>query len=403
MENKILAVAARRRLDHDTIRTHLTEKRWSREFGILLDFMTSYYNRDQTAEAVDPEILTELIKESTHAEKHKEKFVNLLTTVMNVDVSAENLVEVVLAGKRSEIAQALSIAIANGQPHQKLLEEYQGILSVTELESPDQAEELVVYTSDDIDELLAEAANRDNVVPIFPRALADRLDGGLEGSDHLILIARPEIGKTALILTIACGIARTGKKVVLFNNEERIARLYTRAISCMTGRTVQEVRADPQGARDLAMERGFGNLIFVEMTPGSPAQIDAELEKHPDAVAFIVDQLRHLLVKGDNRTNQLEAAANAVRNIAKRRDLVAISVTQAGDSAEGESILGMGDVDSSNTGIPGACDVLLGVGANEQQKRDGIRVMTLIKNKVSGAHESFHTRINSMISKYVSV
>ena len=109
-----------------------------------------------------------------------------------------------------------------------------------------------------------------------------------------------------------------------------------------------------------------------------------------------------MAVKSDTRTNQLEEAANAMRNIAKRYDAIAITVTQAGDSAQGKAVLDMGDVDSSNTGIPGACDVLLGIGGTEQQIAQGIRTLSLSKNKIGGVHDSFPVRFNPRISKFVS-
>ena len=165
--------------------------------------------------------------------------------------------------------------------------------------------------------------------------------------------------------------------------------------------TAAEIRANPQAAKDIAEQVGYHNIIFVSMSPGSPRQIEALVERYK-AKWFIVDQLRHLAVSSDTRTNQLEAAANAIRNIGKRYDAIAIDVTQAGDSAQGKAILDMGDVDSSNTGIPGACDVLLGIGATDQQVAQGIRVLSLSKNKIGGVHDSFPVRFNPSISKYVS-
>lgn len=400
MELQILHSALESREHYELYRQHLNPKRWSREFQIIFGYVDDYYKRDKEAQSVDRTVLEEIITNSIQNKKHVDKFVAYVNEAWGQEASTANVQEAVLAARRSEVAIELATAIVNGKDHAKILEEYNQLLLKESLEEDSNIE---TYTVSDMANILTDDADRSNIVPIFPRALAERLDGGLEGSDHLILIARPEMGKTALILTIACGMARAGIQVVVFNNEERIRRLYARAISCITGLTIHEIRADRERAMALAMERGFGNIIFKSMSPGSPAQIDRELEKYPEAKAFIVDQLRNLVVKADNKTNQLEEAAKGIRNIAKARDLVAISVTQAGDSAEGKSVLGMGDVDSSNTGIPGACDILLGVGANEQQKAEGIRILTLIKNKTTGDHDSFPTRVNPMISKYVSV
>jgi replicative DNA helicase len=210
------------------------------------------------------------------------------------------------------------------------------------------------------------------------------------------------MGKTALELTMACGFAKQGKVGIVFNNEERVERLRMRGLCCATGMTAKEVRADPDRAKALAREVGFHNIIFISLSPGSPQQIEAFVDRYK-AKWFIVDQLRNLNVKSDTKTNQLEEGAKSMRNIAKKFDAVAITITQAGDSAEGKAVLTMGDVDSSNTGIPGACDVLLGIGATEEQKRTGIRVLSLSKNKIGGVHDDFPVRFNPWLSRYVSI
>lgn len=405
MENLILSTALKGRRDFEMFHKYIDPKRWSREFQIVWEFVSSYYTRDREALYVDRGVLAEIIAGSVRNDKHLDKFMAMINQAYDMEVSGANVKEAVLMAKREELATALSMAIANGKDHNDLLKEYTQLLAVEEVEAASDSS-IETYTSDDIEALLLSDARREGVVPIYPKALGDRLEGGMQGSDSMILIARPEMGKTALNLTIATGAARDGFKVMVFNNEERVSRLYLRAISCITGMTSAEVRQDIYTARELAMERGFGNIIFKAMTPGSPNQIKAEIERHAeqhDTKLIIVDQLRNLLVKAETKTNQLEEAAKAIRNIGKEMDIATISVTQAGDSAQDKSILDMGDVDSSNTGIPGACDVLLGVGANQVQKDQGIRILTPIKNKLSGDHEPFPTRINPFISKYVSV
>lgn len=404
MENLILSTALKGRREFELFHQYLDPKRWSREFQIVWDFVASYYKRDRATQFVDRAVLGEIVNNSVRNDKHAVKFMQMIDQAYGTDVSGANVKEAVLLAKREELAQALAMAIANGKDHGGLLQEYNALLAVEDMEAATDSS-IVTFTSDDIEALLLADARRDGVVPIYPKALGDRLEGGMQGSDSMIVIARPELGKTALNLTMATGAARDGFKVMIYNNEERMSRLYLRAISCMTGLTSHEVRADIYTARQQAMDRGFGNIIFKEMTPGSPRQIKAEIERHTehDTKLIIVDQLRNLLVKADTKTNQLEEAAKAIRNIGKEMDIATISVTQAGDSAQDKSVLDMGDVDSSNTGIPGACDVLLGIGANVIQKDQGIRVLTPIKNKLSGDHEPFPTRINPFISKYVSL
>jgi hypothetical protein len=166
--------------------------------------------------------------------------------------------------------------------------------------------------------------------------------------------------------------------------------------------TAAEIRANPQAAKDIAEQVGYHNIIFVSLSPGTLSQIEAFVDRYK-AKWFIVDQIRHLNMKADNRTNQLEAAANGVRNIAKKYDAIGISITQAADSATGKAVLEMGDVDSSNVGIPGACDVLLGIGGTNEQRNQNVRVLSLAKNKIGGMHDNFPVRFNPFLSKYVSI
>lgn len=400
MEHKLLKISLDTKENFDLVNQYITLKDYSREFSIVFGFVKDYYERDSKANHVDVDLLKELISSEVQNEKHADRFKEFLDETINLDVSSANIKQVVLQAKQRELANELAIAIANGKDHEELLKKYQAILEYTDLDEMLE-KGLEVYDSSTLDDLIEHETDPASKLQVYPLALGDRLEGGVQGSDHITLIARPEMGKTGLILTIANGFARQGAVGIIFNNEERITRLRLRALSCATGMTANEIRTNPQAAKDIAEQTGYHNIIFVSMSPGSPRQIEAMVERYK-AKWFVVDQLRHLAIKSDTRTNQLEAAANAMRNIAKKYDAVAITVTQAGDSAEGKAVLDMGDVDSSNTGIPGACDVLLGIGATEQHKEQGLRILSLSKNKLGGVHDSFPVRFNPGISKYVS-
>ena len=73
-----------------------------------------------------------------------------------------------------------------------------------------------------------------------------------------------------------------------------------------------------------------------------------------------------------------------MRNFAKRYKLLAVSITQAGDSANGKAILSRGDIDNSNVGIPGASDLMIGIGASHEQEISGERTLSFPKQKISG-------------------
>lgn len=401
MEKQLLSTILASRESFSLIDQYINRKLYSREFGILYDFIAGYYGRDDNARLVDTAVLRELIGTEVPNEKHRDRFLKLLEESIATEASTENVKDVVLGMKRNELGLMLATAISNGDEHDELLEEYQQLLRFSSLD--DMLEKGVeCYDTHDVDMLIADAGNREGLMIVYPKSLNDRLDGGVTGSDSMIIIARPEMGKTALILTMACGFAKQGKRGIIFNNEERIDRLRLRALSCCTGMTKLEMLADPDKARELANANGYHNIIFVGLSPGTPRQIEAFVERY-EPEWIIVDQLRNLIVKSENRTTQLEAAAQSIRNIGKKWNIFVASVTQAGDSAQDQAVLNMGDVDSSNTGIPGACDVLLGVGATPEQAKTGIRVMSLSKNKLGGVHDDWPVRFNQWLSKYVSI
>lgn len=368
---------------------------------MLFDFIDGYYSRDAGVSRVDRVLLSEQIANATTNEKHTTRFLAILDEAWSLDTSEKNVSDLVLEMKKRELAEELAVAITNDKPHEELLNQYSEILKTTSLEEAlDLGVE--VFDSSDLDDLLLSAQERPGVLKAYPLSLNDRLDGGLAGSDHMVLYARPNQGKSAMVLTLACGFGRQGARGIIFSNEERAERLRLRALSCATGMTSREIRDNPQAAKDIAEQSGYNNIIFVSLSPGTLHQIEALVEKY-EAKWFIVDQVRNLAMRSENRTNQLEMAAQGIRNIAKRTNSIGISVTQAGESAEGKSVLDMNDIDGSKTGIPGACDVMLGIGSNEEQEAHGVRVFTLSKNKIGGLHESFPTKLDTLLSRYSTI
>lgn len=401
MEMQILSVSLKNRESYQLIASYINPKSYSREFQILFSWIGDYYHRDVGAHSVERTVFGELITTAARNEKHTERFLSMVDEAAALDTSDTNVKQVVLQAKQKEIGEKLALTIANGQDATELVDEYRELLRYTSLD--EMLERGVeVYTAEDMERLIEDALDPTGRLIVYPLALNERLDGGLSGSDKLTLYARPEMGKTAEVLTIAGGFARQGAPGIVFNNEERINRLYIRQISNLTGLSKAEILHDPKRARDLAYEQGFAHIKFISLSPGTLRQIEEFVEKE-EPRWIIVDQLRNLAIKSESRTNQLEAAATGIRNIIKKYNIIGIDVTQAGDSAEGKAILEMGDIDYSNTGIPAQADVLLGIGATPEQNAEGVRIFSLPKNKVGGVHDSFPVRINPLISKYASV
>ena len=149
------------------------------------------------------------------------------------------------------------------------------------------------------------------------------------------------------------------------------------------------------------MAAGLEYIRLVSMAPGNLKQIEAFADKFRPAW-MIVDQLRNLDVKVENKVLQLEYAATGLRNIAKKYNLLMVSSTQAGDSGEGKKLLTMGDVDFSNTGVAAQADVLVGIGGDPLDVAEGRRIINISKNKLSGVHQNFPVKLLPQLSRYLS-
>ena len=59
----------------------------------------------------------------------------------------------------------------------------------------------------------------------------------------------------------------------------------------------------------------------------------------------------------------------------------------------------MGDVDSSNTGIPGAADLMIGVGVTDALEKAGQRLLSLPKNKLGVVRAAIPVSLDPYRSK----
>lgn len=401
MERQLLAAAIKSRTSFDTIAAHITLKRYDRPFQIVWDMVDNYYKRDANAQSVQVEVLIALIAETVRNDKHVKAFTELLVDAAALDVSEVNVEQVVLETKKAEYADELALALTNGNPHDELLEKYSAIKEMSSLEdlSEQGTDELDVGS---LASLLEQAADGTGRLVLYPRAVNDRLGGGVAGGHHIVVYARPETGKTALCISIAAGFARQGAPGLYFGNEDRPQDLMLRTMYNLTGMTRQQVLNNMDAAREAAIAAGIENIRMISMAPGTPKQIEAYIKKYKPQW-IIVDQLRNVAVKSDSRVNQLEMAATAMRNLAKKYNIVVISVTQAGDSASNKEVLDMGDVDFSNTGIPAQADLMIGMGVTPALEAQGVRMLSLPKNKIGGDHSHFLVRLNPFLSRVTSV
>lgn len=400
MEHLLLGAALASRSSYNIIEEYINPSSYSRPFQILWEHIDDYYTRDPEATSVNKDIYLGIVRESTASPRHYDDFAAMIERALAEELSEPNVNQLVLQAKQKEVGEQLAAAIVSGKDTVELADKYAEILKKTDLsEAVDKGIE--VFRDFDLEAILNNELSTEDSLTLYPLALGNKLECGLRPGDHVIIFARPETGKTALCLSISGGFCRQGAPGLYFGNEDRIQRLLLRQVSNLTGLTTGQVREDPRRAMELAKEAGIDNVTFVSISPGTPRDIEEYVEKYRPRW-IIVDQMRNLYSKAENRTNHLESVATAMRNIGKKWGCVVISVTQAGDSASNKEILDMGDVDGSNTGIPAQADVMVGMGVTEALDRQGVRMLSLPKNKLGGDHTPVLVRISPSISRVIS-
>lgn len=397
-ERDILVAACENRKAYDLIEKHWTAKDMTEPGKLVLSHISDYYERDPSAKSVHMDTLRELVLQSVTNPKHKETFETVLNALEKADLSGINVATALVNGKMEALESKIASAFASGKraEGQKLLDEYRELTETgLDVSGPQPQIGLTV------DDIIGETGTEE-LIHMYPQVLDQHLDGGLVRGHHVLLFARPEMGKTLFLINAMRGFLRQGLRVLYCGNEEPIKPTALRMIGRLCEWDKFEVASNREQADRIAEERGYLNWIPVHLEPGTPREIEALVEEYkPDVL--VVDQIRHLYVKDDSFPRQLEKACVAVRNMAARHNCLAISVTQAGESAAGKPVLDMEDVEWSNTGVQGAVDVMIGLSASREDEEANRRVLSLPKNKRSGNHGFFPVGIDIPLNKLTSM
>jgi archaellum biogenesis ATPase FlaH len=401
-ERNVLAASIASRAAYHNIEGDVKDGDLGEQGKIIFDHIRQYYDRDPTARRVDTELLEGSIERALSNPKHQEMFRELVASLGNAEVSPENIVFDFIEVRRQSAGAKLASALASGKSAAEcssLVDAYGKWSNATRLGEKDDSE---VVRGASVSELVEGTYSEQELIKIWPRSLNERLDGGLLRGHHMLIFARPEMGKTLMLVNMIAGFLRQNLTVLYIGNEDPLSDIVMRVVSRLTGMTKYEVLEDAEGADYMAREMGYDNLILAGLAPGTPREIQSLISEYsPDVV--MIDQLRNLNVNEEQFTQKLEKAATAARNLGKANNVLMVSVTQAGDSATGKGPLEMGDVDSSNTGIPAQVDVMVGVGGTYEDEANNRRVLSLPKNKRSGNHSFFPVGIDPQLSKVRSL
>lgn len=358
---------------------------------MLWDQIAAYYSKDDSAQKVDTDLLKVGLEQALP--KHADMLAGVVDSF--TDTSVSNVIQAVLDQKTERNARELGQALAVGEKSKisKLWEERE-LLLLGELGS-DTSSEIII--APDLNDLFA-MRQQENRLSFTPPQLNDALEGGALPGHHILIFGVTDLGKTLLVLDEIRHWIAQGKKVLYICNEDPMSDLVERMLVSITGRDKWAVRKYYQKAEALAMKKGWDNLIWAPLAPGTPSEIEALVNKYnPDIV--VADQVRNIDTGDHDLVRRLESGAIFMRNLAKRYGLVSVSVAQGADSADGRAVLQRGDVDNSNVGLPGATDLMLGIGATQEMEMNGTRCLSFCKNKVSGQKTPVTVFFNTKIMR----
>lgn len=200
---------------------------------------------------------------------------------------------------------------------------------------------------DAMDEIEQAGKNQDGISGV-PSGFTDldRLTSGWQRSDMVVLAARPGMGKTAFVLSMAANSAlKFDQPVAVFSLEMSNVQLVKRLMAMETGISSSKLRkgfTDQSEWEDLQkkVHRLTQAPIYIDDTPAlSVFELRAKarrMKMQHDIQLIIIDYLQLMTAgtKGGNREQEISTISRSVKEIAKELDVPIIALSQLSRSVE---------------------------------------------------------------------
>lgn len=198
-------------------------------------------------------------------------------------------------------------------------------------------------------EQIQQAKNNDDGVSGVPSGFTDldRLTSGWQKSDLIILAARPGMGKTAFILSMARNIALDFKRAVgIFSLEMSSLQLVNRLIASETEISAEKLRKGSLAEHEYQqLHARIGKLadapIFIDDTPGlSIFELRAKARRlvaQHKVEIILIDYLQLMTAGGDNKGNreqEISTISRSIKGLAKELNVPIIALSQLSRAVE---------------------------------------------------------------------
>lgn len=176
----------------------------------------------------------------------------------------------------------------------------------------------------------------------------DRITGGWQKSDLIIVAARPSVGKTSLALNMAQHAALShGKSVAVFSLEMSKEQLSTRLVAGVSGIDISRIRRGDIEGIDLArIAASAGTLldakIVIDDTPvASPSELRGRarrIESEHGLDLIVVDYLQLMTAdrqtKDANRVSETSDISRGLKRLARELNVPVVALSQLSRSSE---------------------------------------------------------------------
>lgn len=324
---------------------------YAKQNGAVFDAMAELYRENK---AVDPVTVLNRMKENgVPEEARSEELIKDIITSVPSSANAKNYAEIVY--EKSTLRRLIRITEEIASGCYSANEKLEDILEETEkkvfnlVQSRNSSEftpiaDVVV----DVLKKIQEAAQTKGHITGLPTGFAD-LDlrtSGLQPSDFILIAARPSMGKTAFVLTIADYVAvRKKQALAIFSLEMSAAQLVNRMLAMESRIDAMALRTGDLSDQDWDnLEEGaelLGNTdLIIDDTPGiSVQELRTKCRKYKlehDIQLIIIDyiQLMSAGSKNDNRQQEVSDISRGLKSLARELNVPIIVLSQLNRAVE---------------------------------------------------------------------
>lgn len=224
----------------------------------------------------------------------------------------------------------------------------QNIFQVLDSNVRKQGDKMVNLIAKAIEEIEAAAAQTDGLIGVPSGFTAlDRITGGWQKSDLLILAARPGMGKTAFVVSMAKNAAvEFNKPVAIFSLEMSSIQLVKRLISSETEITQDKIlKGNLDNHEFVQLNERIKKLsvapLFIDDTPAlSIFELRAKarrLKENENIQLIIIDYLQLMSGGPDSKGNREQEISNisrGLKSLAKELEIPIIALSQLSRQVE---------------------------------------------------------------------